>query len=224
MTPLPPELALETEPDIPVCASCGGPGAYLINTAGQVVCEACEAGAAETDAERWQITDNLSAEWAMRKVAEAERARDRTHEQAFAWREQIDRWEAEQLKPLNRTVSFFTGHLAQFLQELRSADPDTKSLSLPSGRVSSKRGQAKVRVIDEAQVIAFLQKYAEEMDRPAEDFLRAKVEVKTLALRELLSEDGLEAGLAVLDSDDYVVPGVEVTPPAVTFTVKPRAI
>jgi hypothetical protein len=104
-------------------------------------------------AQRWIIDGTGSAEWAMRHVAAADAQIAALAAQAEEWRERIDAWlERESSRP-QATRAFFVGHLERYALNLRAADPAAKTLSLPSGRVTTVGRVPRVIVTDEEAAV-----------------------------------------------------------------------
>jgi phage host-nuclease inhibitor protein Gam len=174
---------------------------------------------ADVDLEAWSPLDLTVPERLMRQLRHVHERAVWISEQADAMRAPINQWEAEKLVPLGERAAELERQLTELARRFREADEKhNKTLSLPSGKVTSKAVPPKVVVADEGQVIAFLHAYAAEFGRPPEDFLRVKVEVKKKELDSILVPDGLKKGLAVV-LDGAEVPGVEVVPGDVSFKV-----
>jgi hypothetical protein len=87
---------------------------------------------------RFAVTDRSLAEWAMRKLVEIESIRRERKALAKQWRDEVDRWEREELRPLDAKASFFEGHLNDYMLRERAESGDTvKSIKLPSGTLKS---------------------------------------------------------------------------------------
>jgi phage host-nuclease inhibitor protein Gam len=123
-------------------------------------------------APRWRIEDDGAAEWAMRKLARERQAFEDAHDQALAWCARIDKWWESTSAPLVRRIRWWEGHLEDYARRQREAG--RKTVSLPSGKVSTRPVPASVKVADEAQVLAGL---------PAE--VRKLVVKESVRLREL---------------------------------------
>jgi phage host-nuclease inhibitor protein Gam len=121
---------------------------------------------------RWRIEDDGAAEWAMRKLARELQARGPIVDQAEAWTSRIEEWLKATLAPFDRRIRWWEGHLTDYARRQREAG--RKTVSLPSGKVSTRPVPASVKVADEAQVLAGL---------PAE--VRELVVKESVRLREL---------------------------------------
>lgn len=141
-----------TERPLPAELVCGG--APLSD---EQVDELVAAAADELDTPRepWRVTDDNAAEWAMRKLAAVDAEASEVHDQAAAWRDEIDRWQDERLRPLTARREFFVAVLVDYLARLRDTDPKVKTRKLPSGTIRSTSSGAKVDVADADAVIAW---------------------------------------------------------------------
>jgi phage host-nuclease inhibitor protein Gam len=105
-------------------------------------------------APRWSIDSDEEAEWAMRKLALEHRALNQIEHQTAVWADRIDAWAASAAAPLERRIRFWTGHLEDYARRQREAGRNT--VSVPSGKVSTRDVPASVKVADEATVLAEL--------------------------------------------------------------------
>lgn len=164
----------------------------------------------EPEQRRWRVEDLSSAEWAMSKWREAELRRLAVIAQAQAWKDRIDSWLEHELTPIRRSQEFFEGHLIDYARRRREADPNAKTLTLPSGKVASRSCEATVAVEDTAAFVA----WAEEVG--AEHLLRYEA-------KPIMAE--VKAELKIVENQarwlDEPVPGTIVRPSEVRFSVKP---
>lgn len=104
----------------------------------------------------FQIDSDDLAEWAMAHVAEIDAGLRLLEEQTEARLARIRRHSEAASSRLLRRREFFEAHLVAYAREFRSRDPKrNKTLSLPSGRVSSVESQAEVTVRDDEAVAAW---------------------------------------------------------------------
>jgi hypothetical protein len=153
----------------------------------------------------WSVCDTGSAEYAMRKLAHAEAFIAKTKADAQRFKEQIERWEAEQLRRPERAVNFFTGQLITYARHMRE-DEGVKTLKLPSGQVPSRLNPARAEIPKEAKE-AFVE-WARERElpvvkatwSPVMDEVKKAVTFRTVAFPEWVSH-----GEQVYDVDDGLV-------------------
>lgn len=105
---------------------------------------------------RWQVDNDGGAEWAMRHVVEADDALRQLRWQADDWMARIEAWFAHRAKPLVARREFFAGHLERYALAVREqTNGKTKTVTLPSGKVTTTGSSAKATVADEAAVVAW---------------------------------------------------------------------
>ncbi len=102
----------------------------------------------------WTISDDRTAEWAMRLYAQAERELAEAGERASEWHAEIDRWLTAAGKRPAQTMEFFAHHLERYQRARRDADPKNTTLRLPSGEVPSRKRSEHVDIVD-ADDLAF---------------------------------------------------------------------
>lgn len=103
---------------------------------------------------RWRIDDPVLADWALRKLREAEIRIDEIDRQRTQFVAGIERWYDEQTKNYRGAVSFFTQHLEDFGRRWRASIPPSrpKTLALPSGAVKTHTSKAAV-VIEDPKIV-----------------------------------------------------------------------
>lgn len=144
----------------------------------------------------WQPTDLSGAEWCARKAAAAKAAIADIEAQAAEWRDPIDRWEHDASKRHRATVALMELKLAAFALGLREAEPNAKTLDLPSAVVKTTRHSPKVVIEDKAAVIAYLQ------PRPGlRDLVHTSHDVLVSELRDTIKPSPIATGRYVLTLD-----------------------
>lgn len=201
--PLPPQLAAP-EPDANEWVE--GLVADAVALADDAGMNASEAGAKLADwltdqtgdepepPNRWRVTDNGSAEWAMRHVAQAEAELAHLRQQADEWRAPIDAWLERQSRPLLALRAFMGAHLERYALERREANPKAKTLTLPSGRVLTSYVPPKVVVTDQDQLVEWA--VANRVDQA----VRVKREPALSDLRNLVTVVDWPVGIRVVDA------------------------
>jgi len=163
--------------------------------------------------ERFRITDDSQASWAMRKL-KAIRDRmaeiDQVAEVEFA---RITEWRNEQIEQASRDEPYFTAILNEYAKIEREVK-DRKTISLPYGEIKSRAGSTRVDITDTEQFIAWAQ-----ANQPA--LLRTKIEPHKANIAEefdgnLLRDDG-----SVIDlKTGEIIPGLHMTTGETTFSIK----
>lgn len=120
--------------------------------------EALLAGAVLPEvAERWTITDDGAAEWAMRRLAAFAARAAEVRARAAGWRTPIDEWERAELERVERPARFFAGHLERYGLAVREANPRQATIPLPSGEIATRAPKAPtVSVSDDEALVAWL--------------------------------------------------------------------
>ena len=159
----------------------------------------------------WVIDGINSAEWAMRKLALAEKDKREIDEAAQEWHRQIDEWRKKELAVPERRIEFFSGHLERWALAEREANPDRKSWNLPSGSVKTRHSAAKVVVVDQTAVLEWARTAAPEV-------VVTKESVSLTALRDVVTMH--ELGIVMMGEAE-IVPGVEVEDESFSVKVDP---
>lgn len=159
-------------------------------------------------AEPWKIDDDSAAEWALRHVREAEQALGDIAEKAKLWQQSIVDWEAHEAAPLLARRSFFEGRLIAYQLRRRLANPDAKTLNLPSGKVTSLPATSTLAFDDN-----LLQTWA--VDRP--ELVRVKVEPALDPIRKAFVE---KDDKLVDPETGEIIDGATVTQPVIPFSIK----
>lgn len=105
-------------------------------------------------ARAWRVTDDGSAEWALRHKAMAEEEAAQVEAQYREWVDQLDAWKEARLRPLHAKAEFMTGHLEDYGRRVREASGGkVKSVALPSGAIRTTERPARVAVEDETAAL-----------------------------------------------------------------------
>ena len=120
-----------------------------------VLLEAFEEPQQPEERERFRLTDENMANWALRKVAKARAEYEEAAKVAEAEVRRIDDWLNSRKRDLERTEEFFGGLLAGYYLPQHMENPRQKTFKLPAGQVQI-RAQQPDYVRDEAKLIAWL--------------------------------------------------------------------
>lgn len=109
---------------------------------------------------RFTITDTSTADWALRKVRQAQEAIAAAEAEAAEWRERIDAWVEARTRSHRDTAQFMEGlltawHRSLFDEAVAEGLPERewpKTIALPSGKLTSSAG-AESLVVDEPHVL-----------------------------------------------------------------------
>lgn len=154
----------------------------------------------EGDSERFRITDEGAAEWALRKMAVARRRAAANSELANAEITRIEGWLSDENGKLEREASFFESLLIEYHRTCLAEDPKRKQIALPAGVLKSRKNPDGIE-IDEDQFIPFAK-------QEREDLLRVTVAPDKKAVKEAALKDG------------EVLPGVTKVDGSTTFKVE----
>lgn len=125
--------------------------------------------------DRWTITDDGAAEWAMAHVAAIDANKAALDEQRKAYVERIDRWHRDAVRRLTSRRGYFAGHLERYAAAFRARDPKrNKSLHLPSGTVKSTEAQPKVAVANADRLVQWA------LDNMTDEDMRAVIKMEPL--------------------------------------------
>ncbi len=159
----------------------------------------------------WQVADDFAANWALRKVGQANRELVRLQEAAEHEIAAINQWLEAASAPHLRTVSFFTGRLVDYRRHLEDENPDLPlTYKLPGGALTRRAGRARTVLLDEDALVEWAT--ANHPEAVARKALPSKV---TRADRFTTNENG-----DVVDtSTGEIVPGLRVTVGGPTYGV-----
>lgn len=168
--------------------------------------------------ERWAITDDDVAAWALRRLAKVQAERARIARAARQEVARINTWAADADRPLIVDEQFFRGALTDYLRAVRAQRgedperPETLTYKLPTGTITGRKQPESLVVLDEAKFIA----WCDENDLP--EFVRTKREVDKAALKRLKAgQDGVSV---VLDTGERA-PFVELRRAPEKFDAQP---
>lgn len=146
---------------------------------------------------RWQIEDDQAAEWAMRMLAAIDLETSGIREQAALWVERINAWRNEATGRLHQRADFFDAQLRMYAIRVRRADPKRATISLPSGKISTRAPkEPKVEIANEEEFVKWAAETLpeEEFEQVVETVEKARI----LAIRKLVRVDSRN----VIDNDD----------------------
>lgn len=175
-----------------------------------------EAALAEAPDDVWRIRDDMAADWAMRKLAEAQAHIDQLDRQHLEYVTRADQWRQRVIAGPRRDVEFFTAHLAVYAQQVRSqSGGKVKTLRLPSGEVPTRTGSAPRPTIEDPQAV--LQWALDQRDRGRTGLVRSRLVLDVL-LTALAPHVEVYGDVVVDKVTGEVVPGTGVTqtPPSAT--------
>lgn len=165
-----------------------------------------------SNAVRFIIKTKAQADWALRKIAQRRKALTEDEALYALERKRLDEWIASRRDSATSETDHFVELLEEFHRSILAEDERAKTISLPSGSLTSRAGQMKWTVTDPEAFIAWAEENALELVRVKKE--PALNEIKK-ALTPKVAEEAIE-GVAV-SPDGEIVPGVKVEPQPRTF-------
>lgn len=165
--------------------------------------------------QRFRITTEDLADWALRKVARLRAEKQARRELAQREIGRIQEWLDRELAKLDRDERFFVNALVDYHRLVLATNPRAKTLSLPHGTVKARVVGASPTLVDESATLAWA-----ENARP--EVVKVKKSLDWAGLKKLLAVDPDEVH-CVDPTTGEVVPGVTVKPETVSFTVSTGA-
>lgn len=170
-----------------------------------------ESEAQEQLRQRYQITNDGAANWALRKLAQIRRRMAENERLAEMEKLRIDAWLRGEKEKLGRDEAFFLGLLREYHQNILTEDPRRKTIKLPAGQMQM-RAQAPEFKRDDEKLLGWLKasnltEFIKVVESPNWGELKKRV---------VVADDG-----TVVDSiTGEVVQGVIAESRPYTFTVK----
>jgi len=151
-------------------------------------------------AERFKLTNDQMANWALRKIAKIRSDRRADEELAEAEHARIYAWMTERQKQAQRNEDFFVSLLTAYFAPQHEADPKAKTFSLPAGKVQF-RAQQPAFTRDDTTLIYWLKHH------DLDDFVKT---VETPEWGDLKKELVVADGRAFLKETGEAVDGITV--------------
>lgn len=160
----------------------------------------------------FEIKDDKTANWALRKIREAEARIEQVQRFAEEQKAEIDAWAETATEREAHSITFFTGLLQAYHFKLHQENPRIKTIKLPAGELQLRKAQPKFSR-DDNKLTAWLKAH-----RP--EFVKVKESPDWAEAKKALNV----AGRHLVDPETgEIVDGVEVyEPEEPTFRVKTR--
>lgn len=172
----------------------------------------CESTAEIERLERFRITNDSQANWALRKIADARQKLARDQETARAEIERIQQWLKMSEAEAVRTEERMTALLHEYYAPQFQTDPKTKTYKLPSGKVQWRAQQPQFNR-DDATLLEFLK------SREMTDFIETKETPKWGELKKQIQVVGEHVVIKDGKMEGEIIDGVEVVHRPPTFRV-----
>lgn len=167
------------------------------------------------DRERFVVTNDSQATWAMRKLAALRARQAEIDAVARAEMERIEAWHLSASSALVPDANYFTALLTNYAAQQR-AQQQRKSIALPHGVVKSRAGSARIEVTDESAFLAWAEDNAPTLIRVRREPDKAAIKAAfPPASSPGASEDG-----KVITEHGEIVPGVAVAMSEITYIVE----
>lgn len=166
--------------------------------------------------ERFRIDGPKTAEWALRKLAQARRRQQDARELADAEIGRINEWLTTEQARYDGDAQFFEGLLVRWHHEVLDAEPDRKTIELPAGTLKARK-QPDQWDYDPRVVGEWL------AEHQRGDLIRVTVELDKPAIKKEFTAAipaGEDVGLVVDPTTGEEIPGLSVTRGEIRFSVE----
>lgn len=160
--------------------------------------------------DRFVIDSEEKADWALRKIKEAENKIEEIEEFAEHQIRQIENWKAKQTGKHHESIDYFQSLLAEYLNNKRKEDPEIKSITLPTGNVGFRKRQPKWIYNDEVLLESL---ESENMN----DLIRVKKEINKKTIRK---EFKVVNGNVINPETGQVIEGIQVVQQGESLNVR----
>lgn len=161
---------------------------------------------------KFEITDLNSLNWAFRKMAALKTKEKEIKQLADIERERIAEWERGELSTITNSVEFFEHLISVYHAKQLEADPKAKTISTPYGKSKTRASKAQPEKTNEDEILQHV------IESGMYDYLKTSLKwgdyKKGLRIVEISGEK------VVVDEMGQFVPGVEVKPESITFSVE----
>ena len=162
--------------------------------------------------ERFRVDDDSAAAWAMRKLRAIRKRQDSNRLIAEDEIDRVNSWLDEVNAPMDRHAAYFEGLLRDYALRCReNPDDGRKTLSFPSGKVSTRPGSDRWTVDPDA--------FLPWASTAHPDLIRVKEEPALSEMKAALRVP--ESSDTPVTDDGEVVPGVVVSSSPVSVTIRP---
>lgn len=156
------------------------------------------------------IQSRASANYALKKIREAEKKISENNEFAQEEIDRVEQWLKSENDEHTNTINFFQSHLAEYALNKREEDPKFKSEKLPNGSYGFRKSQPKWDY-DIDKVVEYLEK------SNLSDFLNIKKTPKKANIKKVFS---VHDGKVINPDTGELVDGITVNDQEDKFNVK----
>jgi hypothetical protein len=169
--------------------------------------------------ERVDIGGEAEAEWALHRIARLKSKASDLAEQHALMVARYDDWLARTLTPIHDRLADETDRLGRWMDARLAADPKAaKTVHLPAGTVTVRKGTAAVVVDDEAAALTWAEMNAPHLIRKSEP----RPPVPTIdksAVKRLAGQIHEPGEFTAVTADGEIIPGVHIVVPERSVTV-----
>ncbi|MFD1385682.1 host-nuclease inhibitor Gam family protein [Oceanobacillus oncorhynchi subsp. oncorhynchi] len=140
----------------------------------------------QTERETFVVDTDEKANWALRKIKQAQQKQEEANTLATEEQDKIEAWYQSEREKAQRDIDYFQGLLAYYAVKKREEDPKFKSQKLPNGRIKFVKKQPKLNY-DDKTVIEYLK------NNERTDLIRVKEEPSKADVKKafVINEDKL---------------------------------
>src|SRR5690625_961543 len=160
--------------------------------------------------DRFIIDSDDKADWALRKIKEAENEIEKVEYFAESQVRQIENWKAKETDKHHESIDYFQSLLAEYLHNKRKEDPKLKSITLPTGNVGFRKRQPKWVYNDEVLLESL---ESENMN----DLIRVKKELNKKAIKK---EFKVVDGNVINPETGQVIEGIQIVEQGESLNVR----
>lgn len=161
----------------------------------------------------FQVTDDLQAAWAMRKLLSLKNKMTENEEIAQTEHARMDEWLIRVNGRFECDVLYFEALLTQYARNQRQAE-GRKTIDTPYGVIKSRATQSKFKVEDAEQFLQWATINAPQL-------INIKTSPNLTALKDFASQEETQTlGPVAMTIDGEIIPGVTVDPADINFTVE----
>lgn len=203
-----PDPVAEPEP----CPTCGGTGQHSIPTKPGTTCSDCGGQGVIARPAPWRIDGERTANWALRRLADAMADIAAAEAVAAEQRQRTDAWLERRCAAARRTASFMESRLKDYLRARVAADPRLRTIPLPDGDLKATASTSLLPATTDDALLAWCKEHHPE-------FVKVDESVKKGELKKALRANPQGGLLPVLAATGEAVP-VKVDRED-NYTVKP---
>ncbi|HSH52363.1 MAG TPA: host-nuclease inhibitor Gam family protein [Bacteroidales bacterium] len=151
--------------------------------------------------DRFKVTDESSANWALRKIAQHQKQMEQNNLVAEEEIYKIETWNKQVNNEAQQSIDYFQSLLAEYAAEKRKENPKMKTIKLPSGKLTFRKQQPRWNFDDEKAALKSLK------ENDAADLIKVTEKPK---LAEIKKAFIVKEGKVVNPDTGQIVEGITV--------------